>query len=409
MTDKQRVLTAAQARRTAIAAQGFSDPPPTGRVTAAHLKRVYDRVGVLQIDSVNVLSRSHYLPVFARLGAYDRTALDALVDPKRAVFEYWAHMAAFVPVDLFPLLHHRMAAYRAAPTWHRIDQITASRPGAVEDALAFVAAHGPLRAVDLSPERINRRAGEMWGWHDGKVLIEYLFLSGLVSVVRRTPAFERVYDLTERVIPPETLARRRLDPDDAARELVRIAARSTGVATVRHLADYFRLPVTPVAARVAELAEEGELIPVRVRGRTEQWYLHRDARLPRASRARALLSPFDSLIWERGRAEALFDLYYRIEIYVPRPKRIHGYYVLPFLLDDQIVARVDLKADRQAGALRVQAAYLEAGERIAPTRVAHELAVELAEMAAWMRLDCVEVVDSGDLAGRLAHEVAALG
>lgn len=397
------LITPAAARRIAIAAQGFNDPRPTGRATAAHFKRVYDRVGVLQIDSVNVLSRSHYLPVFSRLGHYDRAALDSLAHPKRHVFEYWAHMASFVPVSMYPLLWHRMQRYRELPVQDsdQISKILQRNPSALEDALQLIGESGPLRAVDLSPERANRRVGEMWGWHDGKVLIEHLFITGQVTAVRRNSSFERVYDLTERVIPAEFYNAAKPSADDARRELIRIGARSAGIATAKHLRDYFRIPVAGFNDRIAELVDSGELMVTTVRDSKDTWYVHRDAKRPRVSRARALLSPFDSLIWERDRTQSLFESYYRIEIYVPEPKRTYGYYVLPFLLDDQLVARVDLKAHRQAGLLVVKAAYAEAGERIERGRVVRELAAELASMAQWMGLSGVQVDSVGDLAADL--------
>lgn len=398
-------ITAGAARRIALGAQGFTDPPPTGRVTARHVRRVFDRVGLLQIDSVNVLSRSHYLPVFARLGAYPRDLLDRLTaftagPLQRETFEYWAHEASILPLRLQPHLRWRMDRARD-DAWGRMREMAAANPALLDEVRALFA-DGPIRAVDTGLASEKREPGQMWNWHDGKVALEFLFWSGEVTASRRVN-FERIYDLTERVIPAEVLATPTPAVEDAQRELVRVAARSLGVATEPDLGDYFRLPRAESKARVAELVEAGELQPVEVAGWRGPAYLWPEARRPRRVSARALLSPFDSLVWHRPRTERLFGMHFRIEIYVPAPKRVHGYYVLPFLLGDRLVARVDLKADRQASVLRVQSAHAEPD--VAPTdvpRVAHELAAALREMADWLELDEVVAVPRGDLAAPLA-------
>src|SRR5918998_1554478 len=354
-------LPAALARRIALAAQGFGAPRAAGPVGVRQLSRMVDRLAVVQIDSVNVLSRSHYLPAFSRLGNYPRAALDDLTARRHAVFEYWAHEASFLPVRLHPFLRWRMAAAEQH-AWGNMVRLQRERPGFVAEVLDRVRVEGPLKAGDLLQGR-RERSGEMWDWHEGKVALEWLFFTGQVTATHRTTSFEKVYDLTERVLPAAVLEVPTPDPADAIRELVRTASRALGVATERDLRDYFRL--APAAARraVAELADAGELQPVEVAGWGAPAWLDPAARRPRWIRARALLSPFDSLIWERPRVERIFGFRYRLEIYTPAAKRVHGYYVLPFLLGDRLVARVDLKADRKAGVLRVQAAYAEPGPR----------------------------------------------
>ncbi len=393
-------ISVRQARRVALAAQGFADRTPTSAVTRRHLKRLLDRVKVLQIDSVNVLSRAHYLPVFSRLGCYDRAVLDAMASPRRDVFEYWAHMASFSPIEHHPLLRWRMRRAEAN-AWGRLTEVRARNPKILDEALEYVVEHGAITASMLAPERPHKVPGQMWSWHDGKVALEYLFHSGEIAAVRRNSQFERVYDLTERVIPQRILDVPTPDPDDARRTLVALAAQAHGIATATHLRDYFRLPAAGIAQYIADLVEDGVLRPVTVKGLDGAWYLHRDARMPRAVPARALLSPFDSLIWERARTESLWDARYRIEIYVPKHKRVHGYYVLPFLINEQIAARVDLKADRQAGALIVQSAHLEENCDLPTDCVAAELWRELTLMAQWMGLGGVQVRPAGNLARHL--------
>ncbi len=390
-------LSAGLARRIALAAQGFADPRPSGAVGVRQLRRTVERLAVVQIDSVNVVSRSHYLPFFSRLGPYPRAALDELTARRHAVFEYWAHEASFLPVGLQPYLRWRMAAAEEH-AWGNMVRIQRDRPGFVADVLDRVRADGPLKASDFAEPRPDR-AGSMWNWHEGKIALEWLFFTGKVTATHRTTSFEKVYDLSERVLPPEVLGTPTPDPADAVRELVRTAARALGVATERDLRDYFRLRPEPARTAIAELAEDGELQPVEVAGWSHPAWLDPAARRPRWIRARALLSPFDSLVWERARVERIFGLRYRLEIYTPAAKRVHGYYVLPFLLGDRIVARVDLKADRQDGVLRVQAAHAEEGAE--HHLVGTALAEELRLMADWLELDDVVVAPRGDLAGAL--------
>jgi len=360
------------------------------------LRRVLGRVGALQIDSVNVLVRSHYLPLFSRLGPYPVALLErAAYSAPRELFEYWGHAASLLPVAAHPLFRWRMA--RALDeAWDGVQGIQRSRPDYVEAVLEEVRARGPVSAGELEEER-PRRSGPWWDWRDAKLALEWLFWSGRVTAAGRR-GFERLYDLPERVLPAAVLAAPTPARADAHRELLRVAARALGVATEGDLRDYFRLPVE-ARARVPELVEAGELRRVTVAGWRQPGYLHRDARVPRAVLARALLSPFDSLVWARDRTERLFGMLFRLEIYVPAGQRVHGYYVLPFLLGDELVARVDLRADRAARVLRAQAAWVQDGH--GPGPVADALAGELRSMAAWLGLDRVEATDRGDLAPHL--------
>jgi uncharacterized protein YcaQ len=398
---RPETLSAAQARRIALAAQGFADPRPTGRIDARHLRRVIERMGLLQIDSVNVLVRSHYLPVFSRLGPYPRAALDRLSWGRKAeLFEYWGHAASLIPLTLQPALRWRMERNRAKESgW--ASRVEHRRPGYLDQVRELVRRQGPIGAGATGEARPNI-PGQMWNWHDGKVALEHLFVIGEVMTADR-PHFQRLYDLTERVLPPAVQALPTPPVPDAQRELVRVAARAHGVATLTDLYDYFRLRADETKLRVAELVESGELLPVRVEGWKDPAWLWADARLPRRVSARALLTPFDPVVWERARTERMFGFRYRIEIYTPEPKRVYGYYVLPFLLGDQLVGRVDVKADRAAGVLQVRAAW---SERPSPSpEVAEELALELAELARWLGLDAVVVWPKGDLAPALAAAV----
>ncbi|MDD9368516.1 MAG: crosslink repair DNA glycosylase YcaQ family protein [Acidimicrobiales bacterium] len=397
------------ARRVALAAQGFADKRPTGRVDSRHFRRVLDRLATVQIDSVNVITRSHELVFFARLGAYDRTALNRWLWDSRQVFEYWGHEASLHPVARHPLLRWRMAGDHP---WGGIRASARDNPELVESALAEIAARGPVAIGDLDVHRqAPRQEASWWGWGDGKRVVEHLFFTGDVTATRRN-GFTRFYVLPERWLPAEVLDLPTPDADDARRELLLIAARAHGLGTARDLADYYRINVPASAQLLAGLADDGALERVQVEGWSQPAYLHPEARQPRRRlRARALLSPFDSLIWERDRTERLFDFRYRIEIYVPAAKRVHGYYVLPFLLDDLLVGRLDLKADRQAGVLRVRAAWGEpAAEAATPggrDRVAAELATELTSLAGWLALPGgVAVEPRGDLAPALAHALS---
>ncbi len=389
-------LSAAQARRIALAAQGFTDPAPSGRVDRRHLRRVLDRVGLLQIDSVNIVARAQYMPVYSRLGPYSQAMLDDYAYRDRALFEYWAHEASLVPVALQPLLRWRMAR-AASEAWGSMTSMARRRPDYVERILRAVAERGPVRAGDLEGSDRTRR-GTWWDRGDAKHALEWLFWSGQVAIAERVN-FERRYDLPERVLPAEVLAAPTIEEAAAHRELLVQSAKAHGLGTARDLADYFRIKLPMARPRLAELVTDRRLRQVRVQGWPQPAYLHPDAVLPRWVRARALLSPFDPVVWERARTERLFGFRYRIEIYVPAARRQHGYYVLPFLLGDRLVARVDLKADRAGGRLLVLGAYAEPGtdQRI----VAGELAAELRTMAGWLGLGGVRVGDRGDLAPTL--------
>ena len=386
-------LSLSQARRIALAAQGFADPRPAGRIDRRHLRRVVGRTAVLQIDSVNVVARAHYLPLFSRLGPYPMPLIDALAYDDGELFEYWAHEAALAPVEWQPLFRWRMARARRGEMWGGIARLGRERPEYIAHVRSEIERRGPLRPADLR-ERPRGPRTEMWDWDDAKRALEWLFWAGEVAVRRR--GFQRVYDLAERVLPAKVLAAPTPSDEDAHRELLRIAARSHGVGTAADLADYFRIKMPAARPRLAELVGAGDLTQVAVDGWNEPAYLHPEARLPRWIRTQALLAPFDPVVWFRPRAERLFGFHYRIEIYVPPPKRRYGYYVLPFLLGDRLVARVDLKADRGAGRLLVRGAWAEAGADV--TATAGALAEELRAMAEWLELTDVVVSNNGDLA-----------
>jgi uncharacterized protein YcaQ len=394
-------LSASQARRVALAAQGFGGAVPAGRVDRRHLHRVMGQVRVLQIDSVNVVVRSHYLPVFSRLGAYERDLIDREAYRRRTLFEYWAHEASLVPVALQPLLRWRMARGEA---WGRMARMAEEKPGYVQAVFDEVTDRGPLAASELSEP--GARRGPWWGWADGKATMEWLFWTGQVAVAERRN-FERRYDLPERVLPPEVLATPTPPVEEAHRRLLAHAAAAHGVGTAADLADYFRIRVPEARPRLAELVESGELVPADVEGWDRPAYLHVDSRLPRRIDRCALLSPFDSLVFERSRTERLFGFRFRLEVYVPAALRVHGYYVLPFLLGDQLVGRVDLKADRRRRVLLVPGAFAEPGadER----RLVVSLAGELIRLAGWLGLDGIEVGDRGDLAGALRECLGRVG
>ncbi|WP_405094891.1 winged helix-turn-helix domain-containing protein [Micromonospora sp. NBC_01412] len=393
-------LSLAQARRVALAAQGFADPAPAGVPTRRHLRRVLDRVGLIQMDSVNVLQRAHYLPLYSRLGSYPTTLLDAATYHRpRELFEYWGHEASLVPVGLHPALRWRMARAHD-DAWGGMRRIAREQPGLVAWVRDEVAARGPLTAAEIEHDAPRETGNWGWNWSAVKMALEFLFWAGEVAAADRTTSFARRYDLAERVLPPAVLAAPTPTDAEAYRALVGIAARSLGVAAEPELRDYFRLPVLGARQAIAELAEAGELTPVTVRGWRQPAWLHATARLPRWARGNTLVSPFDPLVWERGRTERLFGLSYRIEIYVPVPQRVYGYYVLPFLQGERFTARVDLKADRRARVLLVPAAWAEPG--IDPGETAVALAAELYRLAGWLGLDAVAPPAAGDLAVPLA-------
>ena len=393
-------LTAAQARRIAVAAQGFSEPRPGGPITRAHLKRLMSRIQVLQLDSVSVAVRAHYAPVFSRLGPYDRDVLDrAAWGPRssRLLAEYWAHEAALMAVDDWPLLRWRMRQYRHG-RWGT--HIVKANPRLVEDVVAAVAELGPSTAGQIEAHLAaepRRKKGTWWSRSDTKWVAEALFAAGVLTTATRV-GFARHYDLVERVLPPSVLARE-VDDDQAVRELTLRAATALGVGTEADIRDYFRLSAQQVKPAIAELLGAGEIERVDVDGWSAPAYLRAGRAVPRQDRGTALLCPFDPLIFFRPRVERLFDFHYRIEIYTPAAKRQYGYYVWPLLMDGHLVARVDLKADRASDTLLAVGAF---GEPDTPrARVAATLAGELASMASWLGLGGFSVSGRGDLASGL--------
>lgn len=390
-----RKLTLDQARRYALAAQGFNEPRPSGKVDVRHYRRVLDRIGVVQLDSVNVFSRTHFLPFFSRLGRYDRDHLDRWIWGSGEMFEYWAHMASVVPTDTHRLFRWRMDQ---SGTWGEFQNVINHKRGYVEAVLEQVRVMGPIQTSDLEDPGTKRGAGAMWNWNDGKIALEYLFVKGAVTTAAR-PNFTRLYDLTERVIPEQHLKSPTPDVEAAQSELLVMGARALGVGTAEDIADYYRLRNPVARPLIDRLARSGELVEVQVEGWRKPAYLHPEATIPRRATGTALLSPFDNLVFYRERVERLFNFHFRIEIYVPGPKRIYGYYVLPFMLDGNLVARVDLKTDRQAKALLVRGAFAEPGvDRVA---VGGALREELELVASWLGLDDVNVTRNGDLADHL--------
>ena len=390
-------LNLAQARRIALAAQGFNDPRPRSAPTVRQFRRVMDRMSALQLDSVNVLCRSHYLPMLARLGPYDRDRLDAYLYRSGEQFELYTHEAAIISQDLQPFMRYRARH----PRWKAGLRLEEELPGYVDAVFDEVSEHGPLTIKELSDP--GDRSGPWWGQSKGKVALDWLYHTGRLSIRERTPMFVTVYDRPENVIRPDVLARPEIDMRESFKHQVALGAKSHGIGTDKCLADYFRLKVTDIRPVLAELVDEGVLERVDVDGWGDGLYLHAEAKRPRRLNGRALLTPFDPVVWYRPRAEALFDFHYRIEIYTPEPKRVYGYYVLPFLVDDELVGRVDLKADRRAGSLLVKGAYLEewVTDPAKRDRVAAELWSALDEMAEWLDLSDVQVADKGDLASLL--------
>jgi uncharacterized protein YcaQ len=413
-------LSLDQARRVAIAAQGLHRPRADGPRTMRHVQGVIDRLGLFQIDSVNVLARAHQLPLFARLGPYDTDLLDRATASgrharrtgrataaDRRLVESWAHVAAYVPPHAWPLLAFRRRWFATEYDWKELDGVRLPDAPQVREVHDLVAAEGPLSASQIHDRfvsegrSVRRKRGTWWDWSTEKRVVEHLFFTGEVVSAGRNSQFERLYDLPERVLPPSALVE--VPEADAKRALLELGARAHGIGLARCIKDYYRLR-GPVADRaLAELVEEGVLLPARVAGGSEQWYLHRDAARPRRAAGQALLAPFDPLVWERTRLERLFGMRYRIGIYTPAAQRTDGYYVLPFLEDSQLTARVDLKADRAAGVLRVQSAHAEPTlTDSTPARLAHELHT----MAGWLGLDGVAVEDKGTLSPALRAAAA---
>jgi len=396
-------LSIAQARRIALAAQGFNLPDRSKQANWTKISRTIRQINLLQIDSVNVLVRSHYLPIYSRLGAYPRAILDARTfsKRKRAMFECWAHEASLLPLELHPLMRWRMDRARAGQgIYGSMNRFAKDERSYVKSVLDFVAGNGPTAVSDL-PDA-GKGAGGWWGWSKGKMALECLFDQGLVTTSTRQ-GFERIYDLPERVIPAEILNRATPPEAESFRRLLDLSGRALGIATEFDLRDYFRLPVAETKRALAELVEDETLVPVAVEGWKQQAFLHRDAKLPRKAGGTALVSPFDPLVWERARAERLFNFHYRIEIYTPSPKRKYGYYVLPFLHGDRFAARVCLKADRQAAVLRANAIHLEPHAEMETTATA--LAHELRLMAGWLGLESVEAGPRGNLARALKDQL----
>ncbi|MDQ0663722.1 uncharacterized protein YcaQ [Arthrobacter ulcerisalmonis] len=399
-------LSLDQARRIALAAQGLHKGRPTGPVTARAVGRTFARLQLVQIDSVNVLVRSHFLPFYSRLGNYDRDILQRMSGSHpRRMLEYWAHEASYI----------RPEHYQDLLLWQKRSWVGAARldPGLRDDVaariLAVLARSRPMTASELTARigHVEEKQTANWGWNWNAVkrVLEHLFEEGLVSAASRTGQFERRYTLTSKVLPNPAAAGGETDPAAALHRLTEAAARAHGIGSIRCFADYFRIPVKATALAVSHLVEQGRLEPVTVAGWGREVFRHVEAALPRRATGRALLSPFDSLVFERRRLLELFGFHYRIEIYTPEPKRRFGYYVLPFLLRDRIVARVDLKADRAGGRLLVRSAFAEPD---APADTAVELAAELNLMGEWLGLPGVDVGPAGDLSTGLARELARL-
>ena len=377
-------LGADEARRLALGAQGFAEARPEAGADRRAAMRTVRRLGLLQMDSVNVLVRSHYLPLYSRLGAYPTDWLDAAAysGRRRKLFEYWGHEASLLPVERQPWLRWRMQRAREGDgLWGGVARFGRERARFCDDVLAEIRDRGPLGVSELAGG--GRRKGGWWGWSEGKLALEWLFWTGQVTTHSRR-SFERIYDLTERALPAEVVRAPTPAPKVAQRELLRISLCALGVATERDLRDYFRLPVVDAKARIGELVEAGEFLPVQVEGWRGTAFVLHDVRVPRCIEACALLSPFDSLVWFRDRLQRLFDFHYRIEIYTPAHKRRHGYYVLPFLLGDRLVARVDLKSDRAAGRLRLLSTHYEPG--VDRATVSTALRAELHRLAQWLGL-----------------------
>ena len=398
---RRETLRKAEARRIALGAQGFAAPKLDRPVTMRDVQAVTNRLAQFQIDSINVVTRAQFMPLFSRLGPYDQALVQrAAYQPPRRLFEYWGHAASLIDMSLQPLLRFRMQpGFR--DVWSGVERVAQQNADLIPFVREEVTARGPISARDLEVVEQRDRSNWGWNWSRVKTVLEWLFYVGEVTSAYRNSQFERVYDLPERVIPRAVLAIPTPTPQESVTGLIRRAARALGIADESSLRDYFRIRPPMARLAIATLVEGGELLPVTVEGTgSRPWYLWHQARVPRRVGARALLSPFDSMIFERARLERLFDFIYRIEIYVPEPKRLHGYYVYPFLLDEDFVARVDLKADRARGVLRVNAAWIEPG--CDSFDVATELASELKIMAEWLGLDAVEIVPRGDLAPALA-------
>jgi uncharacterized protein YcaQ len=419
LTAVSNTLSLAEARRLAIASQGFATRP--AKPSIAHVRALAARLHAFQIDSVNVLARAHYVSAFARLGPYSMNTIDVLAYEKRELFEYWGHAACLLPIALYPIVRYRMDKHAEYTSTY----LRSTRGAYLAQVYAEVGERGPMTAAELSNP--GKRSGKWWGWGTGKAALEYLFDAGLVAIAGRR-GFERLYDLAERVIPRSALDAPVAPREEAMKQLICLAAQAYGLGTARDLSSYFnvddwrdRLPIGPywewtsrrgpagkrskpvVMRLIEELVEEKRLLPVRVDRWTDQAYLHPQARVPRSVDASGIVTAFDSLVWERSRIKRLFGMEYTIEMYTPPAKRIYGYYVCPFLLGDTLVARCDLKADRARGALMVRGAFLEPGQRA--RHVAPGLASELHQMRTWLELDRIEVGKRGDLSAALRRSL----
>jgi uncharacterized protein YcaQ len=396
-------LSISQARRIALAAQGFAEARPSGRVDRRHLRKVMGRLQLLQLDSVPVVIRTQYMPLYSRLGAYRPDLVDEIAYESDEWFEAWSHEASLLPVEMEPWLRWSKERAREGETWGRLYALAQKDPGYIEAVLGEVKARGPLGASDLSDPR--PRSGSWWGSRSGgAVALDWLFRIGELGV-RRSRSFVKQFDLLERIVPEAVRAKTTPSFESSLDELLLRSARAQGIATADCLVDYFRLPVRAAKARLDTLVEDGRLVATAVAGWNKSAYRHPDSKLPRAINSVALLSPFDPLVWNRKRIGGLFAFDYRIEIYTPAEKRKYGYYVLPFLLGDRLVGRFDLKTDRERGTLRVLAAHVEADADA--TRVASEAALELGELTGLVGVERIAVGRRGNLAKALRAEVAA--
>ncbi len=384
-----RKISLDAARRISLGAQGFSDARPSGRVDVRHFRRVMGRLGLIQLDSVNVCIRTHYMPFYSRLGAYDRDALDSWLSNSGEHFEYWVHEASVLPVDRYPLWRWRMGQMGV---WRSAQALFDAHPQLIDDVLRQVDEHGPLTVRDLDAP--NHRNEAWWGYGPGKICLEVLFARGEITA-RRTQNFGRLYDMPQRAIPQQWHLAEALGEEEAYRELLRAAIRHHGVGTLHDIADYFRLNVPKARPILADLVAGGEIEEVEIPGWGAAAYVDPGAVRPRSITGTTLVSPFDPVVWHRERAERLFNFRYRIEIYVPGPKRVFGYYVLPLMVDGALVGRVDLKADRPNGALIVRSAFREEGTDAAA--VAGALAGELERFAGWLGLGSIELERKGNL------------
>ena len=396
---KPRSLSREQARRIALHAQGFGAKDRVTPVNRGHLRRLVRRMHIVQLDSVPVIIRTQYMPAFSRLGPYDPSLFDDIAYRHDDWFEAFVHEASLVPVQDEPLFRFMKERARQGQTWGGLVKLAEDEGSYIDDVLQEVRDRGPLKASELSDPR--PREGQWWGSRSiGTMALDYLFRIGAVGI-RRVGNFEKEFDLLERIVPAHVLSQQAPSEQDALKELLVRSAAALGVATGPALTDYFRLPKRAVKPLFADLVEDGKLVICDVPGTSRETYLHPDTVVPRSMQARALLSPFDPIVWFRERASWLFDFDYRIEIYVPKPKRTFGYYVLPFLLGDEIVGRCDLKTDRSNGALRLLGAFAEPG--IDEDAIAADLAEELQQLAAMVGVDRVSV----DCSGRLADGVTS--